>query len=280
LQGLVIVKDKIEIDSKEIEEFLIAVIRLLAVGIERISLEKENQKTKLLERSNEVREILLNTMSHDLKTPLASILGSVGLLLEKDEFDISTKKHILKNIELSSKRMNRLIGNLLDSARLDDKNRNLKMDWCDMEDILGVALYEFNESEIDKSITTNIDENLELFWGDSVLLNRLIVNLLDNAIKYSIKKEILINIINESENLKIKIFNDGKSIKYDDLKIIFDKFYRLDSYGDIKGSGIGLSICKSIVKAHRGEIQAYNFKNGVCFEVNLPKIKKPMEIKE
>jgi two-component system sensor histidine kinase KdpD len=176
--------------------------------------------------------------------------------------------------------MNRLIGNLLDSARLDDKNRNLKMDWCDMEDILGVALYEFNESEIDKSITTNIDENLELFWGDSVLLNRLIVNLLDNAIKYSIKKEILINIINESENLKIKIFNDGKSIKYDDLKIIFDKFYRLDSYGDIKGSGIGLSICKSIVKAHRGEIQAYNFKNGVCFEVNLPKIKKPMEIKE
>lgn len=280
LWGVILSRESKEIESNEIEDFLLAVVRLLAVGIERISLEKENQKTKLLEHSNEVREILLNTLSHDLKTPLSSIIGSVGLLIERDNFDAITKESILKNIESSSKRMNRLIGNLLDSARLEGKNRNLKMDWCDIEDILGVALYEFDDIEVDKSISINLDRDLTLFWGDSVLLNRLVVNILDNAIKYSIQKEIVIDVIDNIDKLTIKISNDSKQIRDNELETIFDKFYRLDSYGDIKGSGIGLSICKSIVKAHNGEICAYNLKNGVCFEISLPKTKKPLELIE
>lgn len=238
-------------------------------------------QSKMIKESkhfNEIREILLNTLSHDLKTPLSSILGSVNLLQNKT-LDIKTQTSLLIDIENATKRMNRLISNLLDSARLEDKNVNLKMDWCDIEDILGVALNEFNEDDL-KYLQIHMDNNLELFWGNSVLLSRLMVNLLDNAIKYSIKKEIKIDVFDSEKEIKIKVYNDGKTIKNDELKTIFDKFYRLDSYGDISGSGIGLSICKSIVKAHFGEIKAYNILNGVCLEVILPKINKPLELKE
>ncbi len=230
------------------------------------------------ERFNEIKEVILNTLSHDLKTPLSSILGSVNLLQNKI-LDIKTQNNLLFDIENATKRMNLLISNLLDSARLEDKNSNLKMDWCDIEDILGVALNEFNEDDL-KYLKIDIDKTLELFWGDNVLLSRLIVNLIDNAIKYSIKKELKIDVINSEDKIKIKICNDGKAIKNDELKIIFDKFHRLDNCGDISGSGIGLSICKSIVKAHFGEIKAYNILNGICFEIALPKIKKPIELKE
>jgi len=116
-------------------------------------------------QTNEIREILLSTLSHDLKTPLSSILGSITLLLEDRKMSEETQNTLLHEIKNGSDRMNRLINNLLDNARLKDKHLELKMEWCDLEDSLGVALQDFDEAHIQRSLRLHVDANLELFWG-------------------------------------------------------------------------------------------------------------------
>lgn len=230
-------------------------------------------------QTNEIREILLNTLSHDLKTPLSSILGSVTLLLEDKKISNATKHILLQDIKNSSDKMNRLINNLLDNARLKDKNIHLTMDWCDLEDVLGVALKDFDEAQIQRHLTISIDENLKLFWGDYTLLVRLFANLLDNAFKYSNQnKQIYIELKNDKNGIVILFFNESEPLKENGLQNIFDKFYRLENSQDISGSGIGLFICQSIVASHSGKIKAYNKDNGVCFEIYFPILKKPSNL--
>ena len=230
-------------------------------------------------QTNEIREILLNTLSHDLKTPLSSILGSITLLLEDTNVSPETKKTLLNDIKNSSERMHRLINNLLDNARLKDKNLTLHMNWCDLEDSLSVALNDFDEADIERYVTFYVDPKLQLFWGDDNLLVRLFANLLDNAFKYSNQtKHIKITLIQEDKAVKITFFNESKPLKEVSLESIFDKFYRLENAEDISGSGIGLFICQSIVASHNGKIRAYNYDNGVCFEILFPLLKNPTKL--
>ncbi|MGE4382112.1 MAG: sensor histidine kinase [Arcobacter sp.] len=170
--------------------------------------------------------------------------------------------------------MKRLITNLLDSTRLSSGNLDLKLEWCDFEDIVGVALNEFSQTQNDEKLDIKIDE-LALFWGDNTLLTQLIINLLDNAFKYSKPNtKIYLEIDNLNNYTKIKIFNETEYIDKQKLKNIFDKFYRFEDTNDISGSGIGLAICKSIVKLHHGEIKAIAQNDGITIEIELPIIKR------
>lgn len=230
-------------------------------------------------QTNEIRDILLNTLSHDLKTPLSSILGSTTLLLEETKINEQTKRNLLSDIKNSSDKMHRLINNLLDNARFKDKHLKLQMNWCDLEDSLNVVLNDFEESYIERHVTVNVSPNLELFWGDESLLNRLFANLLDNAFKYSNQnKQIVIHLIQEPKKVKITFFNESNPFKEKALKSIFERCYRLENSNDIAGSGIGLFICHSIVASHGGKISAYNQYNGVCFEIILPIVKHPKQL--
>lgn len=229
--------------------------------------------------TNEIRDILLNTLSHDLKTPLSSILGSTTLLLEDTKMSEQTKRNLLDDIKHSSDKMHRLINNLLDNARLKDKHLKLQMNWCDLEDSLNVVLGDFEESYIERHVSVEVSPNLELYWGDESLLNRLFANLLDNAFKYSNQnKQIIIRLIQEPKRVKITFFNESNPFKEKALKSMFDRFYRLENTSGISGSGIGLFICHSIVAAHGGKICAYNQYNGVCFEITLPIVKHPKKL--
>lgn len=230
-------------------------------------------------QTNELREILLNTLSHDLKTPLSSILGcSTTLLLKESNLDDATKKELLCQIKQGSEKMDRLINNLLDNARLKDKQIVLKMEWCDFEDILGVALQDFDETNMQNSLKTYIDPNLKLFWGDFNLLVRLFANLLDNAFKYANQsKQISVHIEQNGREVRILFFNESSPMHEDSLKNIFEKFFRQRE--DVEGIGIGLFIAQSIVMAHSGAIKAFNEKNGICFEILLPILKEPKELK-
>ncbi|AFL68808.1 sensor histidine kinase [Sulfurospirillum barnesii] len=230
-------------------------------------------------QTNEIRDILLSTLSHDLKTPLSSILGSTTLLLEDTKMSEHARRNLLNDIKHSSDKMHRLINNLLDNARLKDKRLKLHMNWCDLEDSLNIALNDFEESYIERHVTVDISPNLELYWGDENLLNRLFANLLDNAFKYSNQnKQIVIRLFQEPKKVKITFFNESNPFKEHALKSMFDRFYRLENTGDISGSGIGLFICHSIVTAHGGKISAYNQYNGICFEITLPIAKRPKNL--
>ena len=229
----------------------------------------DNQK-----RENELKESLLNIISHDLRTPLSTIHGTINLLLSNKKLDETKKINLLEDVNYASLKMKRLITNILDSTRLSNKNFNLKLEWCDFEDIVGVAIEEFSQKQIDDILKIEIDD-MTLYWGDNTLLTQLIINLLDNAFKYSKENSIVdLEIRNFNNFIKINISNQSEYIDKKKLKNIFDKFYRLEDTNDISGSGIGLAICKSIVKLHNGQIKAIQKENKIEIEIILPILKK------
>lgn len=226
-------------------------------------------------KENKIRESLLDIVSHDLRTPLSIIHGSINLLLTKEELDKETAQNLLLDINYASLRMDRVITNLLDSARLKQGNVDLKFEWCDFEDILGVALENFEQKQCNDLIEIEIDDNLELYWGDNALLVQMMTNLIDNAFKYSKKnKKIKMQIKNIGKSLKILVSNESEFVDKKKIEHIFDKFYRLEDSNDISGSGIGLFICQSIVKLHGGNIKAYYIDKRVSMEITLPILHK------
>ncbi len=237
-----------------------------------ITVQAKNLSTQT--KQNEMRENLLNIISHDLRTPLSTIIGSTNLLLSNDNMDKTNIKNLLEDVNYASLRMKRLITNILDSTRLSSKNIALKLDWCDFEDLVGVAIEEFSEKQKDELLDIQID-NLPLYWGDNILLKQLIINLLDNAFKYSRNNtKVILKIFVTNSSVTIEIFNQSNHIDEAKLKNIFDKFYRLEDTNDISGSGIGLSICKSIVGLHGGSIKATALNDGILIEAKLPIVKK------
>ncbi len=223
-----------------------------------------------------LKEILYHTLSHDHLTPLSSIMGNATLLLNSPTSDTPFFNRILTEITESSQRMNRLVSNLLDSARLQNRHSALKKEWCDLEELLGLSIQEFPNASLKERIIWSIPSDLRLFFGDANLLLRLFVNLLDNALKYSDPDTpIRIDLVQMSKHVKLSFFNESPPISQRELDHLFDKFYRLNNTADISGSGIGLSICRSIVRAHHGNIKAYNQSNGICFEVILPILRQP-----
>ena len=237
-----------------------------------ITVQAKNLHTQT--KQNELKESLLNIISHDLRTPLSTIHGTINLILSNEKLDEQRTKNLLEDISYASLRMKRLITNLLDSTRLTDRNFDLKLEWCDFEDIVGVALEEFSQKQGEDLIDIKIDD-MTLYWGDNTLLTQLMVNLLDNAFKYSKENTLIkLEILNLNNFIRITIFNENENIDVNKLKNIFDKFYRLEDTNDISGSGIGLAICKSIVKLHGGEIKASSKNSGVSIEINLPIMKR------
>lgn len=233
-----------------------------------ITVQAKNLNTQT--KQNELRESLLHIISHDLRTPLSTIHGTINLILSHENLRQENIKNLLEDINYASIRMKRLITNLLDSARLTNKDIDLKLQWCDFEDIIGVALAEFPQKQNEDLLQIKIDE-LGLYWGDNILLTQLIINLLDNAFKYCKHNSIIqLEILNFNTFIKIKIFNESEQIDSKKLKNIFDKFYRFEDTNDISGSGIGLAICKSIVKLHNGNIKAIPKNNGISIEIELP----------
>lgn len=226
-----------------------------------------------------IKETLLNTLSHDLKTPLASIMGNASFLVETYPLDLALRYKALLQIIESSRQMNRLISTLLDSARLQNSQTPLKKEWCDMEDLISIALREFRSDVLHERVECRFSRDLPLFYGDCTLLTRLFVNLIDNALKYSIdEKPVEIDIKTSSSQWIITFSNQCPTLTSSELKNLFEKFYRIDNTADISGSGIGLSICKEIAQAHNGSIRAYNHDNGIRVEVTLPILKHPVSL--
>jgi two-component system sensor histidine kinase KdpD len=237
------------------------------ITIQAINLKKQRKE-------NEFRESLLHIISHDLRTPLSTIHGTINFILSHKNLAPNKTQSLLEDINFASYRMKRLITNILDSSRFSSGEAELKYEWCDFEDIVGVALEEFSQQQNEELVDVKIDR-LELFWGDNTLLIQLIVNLLDNAFKYSKKESIVhLEIYHLSDFVKIAIFNESETIDKSKLNNIFDKFYRLEDSNDISGSGIGLAICKSIVQLHLGTIEAKGLENGILIEIRLPIVKK------
>lgn len=242
---------------------------LSAIAIARITLAKTAKQAELLAESEKVRTILLNSISHELRTPLSGIIGVTSTLLDQNvEYEREIQRDLLETVQESAHRMDRVVKNLLEAARLESGILALKVDWCDLEDVVGAALRQLGENVQNYQFHIDVPSGLPFLKADCVLLEQVVVNLFDNAMKYSPRNSVIdFFAVQENGNIKVTVRDSGRGIAPEELERVFHKFYRAKQTANIPGTGLGLSICKSIIEAHGGKIWAENISNGtkICF---------------
>ena len=248
---------------------------LAAIGIERIRLSEEIAAAKLTAESETLRSAMLSSISHDFRTPLASIMGSASSLIHYGaQFSEEVKIDLLETISEEAERLNRFIGNILDMTRLESGALEPRRQWIDVEDLVSTTIDNMRRRLARHEIRLEIEDMLPLLHVDIVLMEQVLNNLLDNAIKYSRPGDaIVIRALRDGEMVGIEVADEGVGIAPPDLKRIFDKFVRARARDRrTAGTGLGLAICKGIVEAHGGWIEAASGGEGrgSAFRINLP----------
>ncbi|EGO64097.1 sensor histidine kinase [Acetonema longum] len=261
--------------TQEERQLIYAWAGLAAIAVERGNLTEAARQAALLKESEQLRTALFNSVSHELRTPLAAISAAAAALLDTEaHYSAEIRRELLETVKDSANRMERVVGNLLDTARIESGMLELKIDWCDVEDIVGTAIRRMGETTQNYLLRTRISPELPLLRADCVLLEHVLVNLLDNAVKYSPPgAEIIIAAVQSGPEIVVSVQDSGSGIPEQDMEKIFEKFYRARQAVQAAGTGLGLSICKSIVEAHRGRIWARNGPGGgavVAFTVPVP----------
>jgi two-component system sensor histidine kinase KdpD len=245
----------------------------IGLAIERASLAEQARQAEMLEITDKLQTALLNSISHDLRTPLVSITGAISSLADDQILlDESARRSLIETAGEEADRLNRLVGNLLDMTRLESGAMHIRKEACDIQDLVGSTLEELGSRLGDRSITIDIPPELPLVPLDFVLVERVLVNVIDNALKYSpADTRIEINAHIAGAFLEIDVADRGTGIPPDDLNRIFDKFYRVQRPDSVSGTGLGLSISKGIIQAHGGFIAAENRRDGgTMITISLP----------
>ena len=242
-----------------------------AMVIERLRSREAAESARMAMETEQMRSSLLSAVSHDLRTPLASITGAASTLRDQgDKLDTETRRDLLDSIAEEAERLGRLVSNLLDMTRLES-GVELRRDYYPLEEIVGAVLQRMERRLARREVVTSLPENLPLVYGDDVLLGQLVVNLLENAAKYT-PEDAPIEIVAETTNdaIVLEIRDRGAGLEPGDQQRIFDKFYRGHSEG-VRGVGLGLAICRAITEAHQGTIEAVNRTGGgAAFVVRIP----------
>jgi two-component system, OmpR family, sensor histidine kinase KdpD len=246
-----------------------------ALAIDRVNLATENDRARLAAETDRLRSALLTSISHDLRTPLASILGSAtSLVSHGHEFDASVRESLMRTIQEEAERLNRFIGNLLDATRLESGPLEPQSEATDVSDVIGATVQRASKILQNHQVEIDLDQNLPMVNIDMVLMEQVLFNLFDNAAKYAPPgSRITISAERETGFVAIRILDEGDGIPDTDLERIFDKFYRVQR-GDRQraGTGLGLAICRGFVEAMGGRITAANRtdRRGAVFSIMLP----------
>jgi len=228
------------------------------------------KKAEIEAEGERMRSSLLSSVSHDFRTPLTVIVGSVSALLEKDELAKSPKvRELLENIQTEGERLSHLVQNLLEATRLESGAVHLRKEAYPFEEVLGSTLERLEKSLKDRQVKVDVPENLPLVPMDPTLIEQVLMNLFENAIRYTPAKTSLeISAAAEDHSIVIAVADHGPGLKANELEKVFDKFYHDPSS---PGAGLGLAICRAIVNAHGGRIWAENNKTGgAIFRFTLP----------
>jgi two-component system sensor histidine kinase KdpD len=229
-----------------------------ALALTRADLANKAKRAEVLQEADKLQRALLNSVSHNLRTPLASVLGVLNTILEDGSLlDGPTQQSLLKTAQGEAKQLDWLVQNLLDMTRLEGGAIRVKAEPSDVHEVVAAALRQLGESARSHAIVVTIDPGLPLVLVDDVLMVQVLVNLLDNALKYSpADGPVEIQARLNAGQLEIRVLDRGMGIPEGELERVFDKFYRVAVPGAPKGTGLGLSICRGFVEAHNGRILA------------------------
>ena len=241
------------------EAALQTILRHSAIAIERIQFEAEGTAARDEAEREHIRSALLSSLSHDLRTPLASILGAVTSLRRfGDGMPAETRADLLLAIEEETGRLSQFVVNLLDLTRLDTEAPDLRRDWLDVADVAQVAIGRTHHSYAGREIVMTAEPNVPLVRGDAMLFEHVVINLLENAAKYSAATtRILVSITTNGGTVQLAVIDQGRGIPPAQLAAVFEKFYRVRAGDrDAQGTGLGLTICKRVVEQMGGAIRA------------------------
>jgi two-component system sensor histidine kinase KdpD len=222
-----------------------------------------------------LRTALLSSISHDLRTPLASIIGAVSSLLRFGKgFDENTRRDLLQTIHEEADRLNRFVGNLLDMTKLEAGALTPHLRWEDLTDLIGAAIESQKARISGDRFRVQLEPGLPMLAIDFVLMEQVLINLFDNAHKNSDPASpVTIRGSRSGQEVVLSIHDEGVGIERGELTRIFEKFYRVRAKDrKVAGTGLGLAICKGIVEAHGGSIAAASDGpgRGSTFTIRLP----------
>jgi two-component system sensor histidine kinase KdpD len=236
-------------------DVLEALARQGASGLERVRLAEEAQQARIAVEAERLRSTLLSSVSHDLRTPLAAIAGAASSLLHDASLGAEARRELEEAIFEESGRLNRLVTNLLDMTRLESGSLRLTRDWHSLEELVGAALRRLEPGLKGRLVRVNLPASLPLVPVDGVLIEQALVNLIENALKYTDPAG-AIDVTAEvaDGSLVVEVADEGPGLPAGAEEQVFEKFHRAAS--EKRGFGLGLPICRAILTAHGGRIWA------------------------
>jgi two-component system, OmpR family, sensor histidine kinase KdpD len=241
-----------------------------AVALERLALAERTRESEVEVEAERLRTALLSSLSHDMRTPLASIEGAASTMLQEPEPDDGARRELASTIVQESHRMGRLVANLLDMIRVESGTLQVQKEWQLLPDVVGVALLRTEEQLRDHSVTPSFPAELPLVPIDEILLEQVFVNLLENAAKHTpAGTPIEVGAESRRHEVIAWVADRGPGLAPGDEELVFRKFHRGTSGSG--GIGLGLTICRGIVTAHGGRIWAERRPGGgAVFKLSLP----------
>ncbi|MEP6793824.1 MAG: ATP-binding protein, partial [Saprospiraceae bacterium] len=251
--------------------FIIAIVNTL------LSFKTKARNRKIREKEDKEKVIafyntILDSLSHELRTPIATILGAVDAMNEKNvQLSAVHKQELFKEVGTAALRLNQQVENLLGISRLESGMVKLHLDWTDINELIHRILENHIQIQPAQKIQFLPGDNLPLFKLDAILIEQVLLNLLQNAILYTpVGTEIKIATNFIKGNCQIRVKDNGPGFTESTIKSVFDKFYRIGDPNS-KGTGLGLSIVKGFIAAHNGEVRLTNNKTGgACFIIEIP----------
>lgn len=255
----------------------------IALAFERDRLAQDAQRILAEADAERLRSSLLSAVSHDLRTPLAAIAGSASAMLE-NRLDETTQRELLRTVYDESDRLSRLVENLLHLTRIESGSMKVVKQWQPLDEVIGSALRRMASGMQPRKVETNIPTNLGLVPIDGLLIEQVLVNLLDNAAKYT-PEHTAITVAAERTPLgvELSVADRGAGIADEEHEFVFDKFYRSSHVASDRGrgAGLGLAICRAIVQAHGGRIWVENCEGGgTRFVIAVPVDTQPPKIND
>jgi two-component system, OmpR family, sensor histidine kinase KdpD len=244
-----------------------------ALATERALLSKAENRTKILEESDRLKTAILSSVSHDLRTPLASIQAAATTLFDSSvRLDPDARDELKSLLLEETEHLNQLVGNLLNMSRIEAGALKLQKQWNAMADIIDTVVDRMQRQTTRHRIEIDVSEDFPLVQVDAILIEQVFINLISNSLKYApIDSRILIHAsVQDSAWMQITLVNQGPAIPEEHLEHIFEKFYTYPEMHHVNSTGLGLSICKGIVEAHGGRIWAANHEDGFAFCFTLP----------
>lgn len=280
--GVVAVRPKVpgRVMDREQLHLLESLVSQVALAIERTRLSEAAQKAQVQAETERMRNAILSSVSHDLRTPLATITGAASSLIEgRERLDPASRLELARSIYGEADRLDRLLKNLLDMMRLEAGAVQLSRQWHPVDEIVGAALARLERRLHDHTVTTAFPSDLPLVLIDGVLLEQVLVNLMENAAKYAPSGSgIDLSASATDHEVVVEVADRGPGLPSGEEARIFDKFYRGKTARE-GGVGLGLTICRGIMEAHGGRIWAENRRGGgAIFRLAIPLPGRPPSV--